>query len=106
MRLNGLRGAAVLGLVITILLWFDPLFIPLALLGPFVVGSVAAWAGLSWRWPAVVVVVAGLGALISDYVVNQEDVAFHLGLTIVMLVLALVAWRLVARRRRGRLARA
>jgi hypothetical protein len=106
MRLNGLRGAAVLGLVLTVLFWFDPLFIPLALLGPLVVGSVAAWSGLPWRWPAVVVVVAGLGALISDYVVNQEDVAFHAGLTIVMLVLALVSWRMVARRRRGRLARA
>ena len=106
MRLNDIRGAALLGLVITALFWFDPLFIPLALLGPLVVGAVAAWSGLPWRWPAVVVVVAGLGALISDYVVNQEDVAFHLGLTVVMLVLALLAWRMVARRRRSRLARA
>jgi|SRR6188472_844564 hypothetical protein len=106
MRLNALGGAAVLGLVITVLFWFDPLFIPLALLGPLVVGAVAAWSGLPWRWPAVVMAVAGLGALVSDYVVNQEDVAFHLGLTIFMVVLALVAWRLVARRRRGRLARA
>jgi hypothetical protein len=32
--------------------------------------------------------VAGLGALVSDYVVNQEDVVFHLVLTAVMIGLA------------------
>ena len=106
MKRNDLRVAAGLGLVITVLFWFDPLFIPLALLGPLVVGAAAAWSGLPWRWPAVVMLVAGIGAVISDYVVNQEDVRFHLGLTVVMLVLATVAWWSVARRRRARLARA
>jgi succinate dehydrogenase hydrophobic anchor subunit len=48
--------------------------------------------------------VAGIGAVISDYVVNQEDVRFHLGLTVVMLLLATLAWWSVARRRRARLA--
>jgi hypothetical protein len=105
MRRNDLRTAALLGLLITVLFWFDPLFLPLALLGPLVVGAVAGWSGLSWLWTAVVMLVAGLGALISDYVINQEDVTFHLGLTVFMVLLASVAW-MVTRRRRGRLARA
>ena len=46
MKRNDLRVAAGLGLVITVLFWFDPLFIPLALLGPLVVGAAAAWSGL------------------------------------------------------------
>src|SRR6476659_11066822 len=106
MKRNDLRVAAGLGLVITVLFWFDPLFIPLALLGPLVVGAAAAWSGLPWRWPAVAMLVAGLGAVISDYVVNQEDVAFHLVLTVFMLLLASAAWWAVARRRRARLASA
>jgi hypothetical protein len=106
MRRNDLRTAALLGLVITALLWFDPLFLPLALLGPLVVGAVAGWSGLGWLWTAVAMLVAGLGALVTDYVINQEDVTFHLGLTVFMLVLASVAWWLVTRRRRARLARA
>ncbi len=106
MRRNDLRVAAGLGLVISALFWIGPLFFPLALLGPLVVGAVAAWVGLPWRWPALAMLVAGLGAVVSDYVIAQEDVRFHLGLTVVMLLLATVAWWWVTRRRRARLARA
>jgi cell division protein FtsX len=36
--------------------------------------------------------VAGLGAVVSDFVVNQEDVVFHLVLTVVMIGLAAGGW--------------
>jgi hypothetical protein len=90
-------SAVVLGLVITALFWIDPVFIPLALLGPLVYG---VWAGIkryAWRWPAIVAVVSGLGAVVSDWLVNHEDVVFHLVLTVVMLALASLAWAVAGR---------
>ena len=103
--MSGARWAAavVLGLIVTALFWIDAIFIPLALLGPLVTGAVAAGRRLPWQWPVAAFVVAGLGAVVSDWVVNHEDVAFHLVLTVVMAVLALGSWALartiVARRR-------
>jgi uncharacterized membrane-anchored protein len=85
-------AAIALGLAITALFWLDPIFIPLALLGPVVFGVLAARRRLPWLWVAVVWFVAGVGAVISDWVVNHEDVAFHIGLTAVMIVLASLAW--------------
>jgi hypothetical protein len=84
--------AVLLGLIVTALFWIDPLFIPLALLGPLVVGAIAGARGERWLWVAVVWIVAGVGAVVSDYVVNQEDVGFHLVLTVIMVGLASLAW--------------
>ena len=84
--------AVLLGLIVTALFWIDPLFIPLALLGPLVVGAIAGARGERWLWVVVVWVVAGVGAVVSDVVVNQEDVVFHLVLTVVMVGLASLAW--------------
>ncbi len=86
------RTAVLLGLIVTALFWIDPLFIPLALLGLLVVGAIAGARGERWLWVAVVWIVAGVGAVVSDYVVNQEDVGFHVVLTVVMVDLASVAW--------------
>ena len=85
-------GAIALGAAISALFWLDPVFIPLALLGPIAFGVFAARRRLPWLWLAVVWLVAGLGAVISDWVANHEDVAFHIGLTAVMIVLASLAW--------------
>ena len=85
-------GAFAFGVAITALFWVDPVFIPLALLGPLVFGVVGARRGLPWLWVAVVWLVAGLGAVSSDWVANQEDVAFHIALTAVMIGLASLAW--------------
>jgi hypothetical protein len=82
----------VAGLVVSALFWIDPLFIPLALLGPIVTGAVAGWTGRGLRGVALLWLVAGVGAVVSDYVVNQEDVVFHLVLTAVMIGLAAGAW--------------
>ena len=84
--------AVLLGLVVTTLFWIDPLFIPLALLGPLVVGATAGARGEQWLWVGVVWIVAGGGAVVSDYVVNQEDVVFHIVLTVIMVGLASLAW--------------
>ena len=82
--------------------WIDPLFIPLALLGPIVVGALGGWRGVELRLVALMWAVAGIGAVVSDYVVNQEDVVFHLVLTVLMVGLAAGAWwiaQALARRR-------
>jgi hypothetical protein len=102
---RNLRFTAIaLGAVISALFWIDALFIPLALLGPLVVGAVAGARGLPWQWPAVTFAVAGLGAVVSDWVINQSDVGFHLVLTVVMTALALGGWtasRAIVSRRAG-----
>jgi hypothetical protein len=62
-----------------------------------VIGAIAGTRQTPWLWPATAVVIAGLGAVVSDWVVNHEDVAFHLVLTLVMLALASIAWWPAAR---------
>ena len=92
----------VAGLVVSALFWIDPLFIPLALLGPLVVGAVAGSRGVDFAPVAAMWAVAGVGAVISDYVVNQSDVVFHIVLTLLMVGLAAAAWwtaRALVRRR-------
>jgi hypothetical protein len=101
MTQRGWVTAVLLGLIVTALFWIDPLFIPLALLGPLVVGAVAGARGEQWLWVAVVWIVAGVGAVVSDYVVNEEDVGFHIVLTVIMVALASAAWW-VARAATGR----
>jgi hypothetical protein len=89
--------AVVLGLVVSALFWIDPIFIPLALAGPLVWGAFAGAQELPSLWPLAVSAVAGLGALISDYVINQEDVLFHLALTFTMCALTWSAWSITGR---------
>jgi hypothetical protein len=90
----------VAGLIVSALFWIDPLFIPLALLGPIVTGALAGWTGRGFRVVALLWAVAGIGAIVSDYVINQEDVVFHLILTVVMVGLAAGAWVAVRSMRR------
>lgn len=63
------------------LFWVDPLFIPLALLGPIVTGAIAGPRGAS-RSAATAWLGAGLVALVSDWIINNEDQLFHLGLAL------------------------
>jgi hypothetical protein len=93
--------ALALGLAITALFWVDPIFIPLALLGPLLTGALAAIRGLPLAWPLLVWLVAGLGAVVSDWLVNREDVAFHLVLTVVVVGLAALTWAITRRFRRS-----
>jgi uncharacterized membrane protein YeiB len=89
--------AVALGLVVSALFWIGPIFFPLALAGPLAWGAFAGATNLPWRWPVAVAVVAGLGAVVSDYVINQEDVAFHLALTFTMGAFAWSAWSIAGR---------
>jgi hypothetical protein len=80
--------AAVVGQLVGLLGWIDPLFIPLVLLGPVVTGAVAAARRFGLLPVAVLWFSAGLNMAWSDWVVNREDVGFHLVLSVVMPVLA------------------
>ena len=100
---RGLLYAVATGAVVGALAWIDPIFIPLVLLGPLFTGALAGWRG--WpllRWVALAWALGGLVMTVSDWIVNEEDVAFHLALTVVMPALAAVAWyagRFAGRRR-------
>jgi hypothetical protein len=96
--------ALVAGQVLGLLGWIDPLFIPLALIGPLVVGAVAAARGVPLAPVVVLWLSAGLCMLWTDWVVNREDVVFHVVVAVVMTVLAAVGYGIVAvlgRRRRA-----
>ena len=89
-------AAALVGQLVGLLGWIDPLFLPLVVLGPVISGGVLAACGVSFRWAAVLWSSAGLDMLWTDWVVNREDVAFHLVLSVVMPALAGVGFAAVA----------
>jgi hypothetical protein len=85
----------------------DPLFVLLVLIGPVAHGGVEGWRGMPWRWVVGVWLGAGLLMTVADWIVNREDVAFHLVLALVMALLAIGAWvgaHEIARRRSDRVA--
>lgn len=92
--------AAALAVAVAGLYWIDPLFLPLALLGPIVTGAIAGRHGMTLpvalAWAA-----AGVVTLVLDVLINGEDALFHLGLAAVTAVLALCAGAMSARIRRG-----
>ena len=90
-------AAVVLGLIVTALFWLEPIFIPLALFGPVAWGGFAGSQKLPWQWPLTVSLVAGLGAVVSDSVINPEDVAFHIATTFTLCALAWSAWSIARR---------
>ena len=95
-RLTGnLVAAAVLGHLVGLLGWIDPLFIPLVLLGTTVSGAVAAARRVRYLWIAVLWGSAGLCMTWTDWVVNREDVVFHLALSVVMPLLAGIGFGVV-----------
>jgi hypothetical protein len=101
---SSLVAAALLGQVVGLLGWIDPLFVPLVLLGPVVTGAVVAARGTSYWWAATLWCSAGLNMAWTDWVVNREDVSFHLALAVLMPLLAGVGYavlRLAARIRRS-----
>jgi hypothetical protein len=87
--------AALLGLLVAQLGWIDPLFLPLVLAGPPLSGAVLASAAVRYPWVAVLWASAGVGMAVSDWLVNREDVAFHLVLAVVMPLLAGAGWGVV-----------
>lgn len=84
-----------LGQLVGLLGWVDPIFLLLVLAGPPVSGAVAAARGVPCRWIALLWCSAGLCLAWTDWVVNREDVVFHLGLSLVMPALAAGGWAVV-----------
>lgn len=94
--MSRLSAAAVLGQLVGQFGWIDALFIPLVLLAPVVSGAVAASRRLGYAWVAVLWFSAGTAMLWSDWLVNREDVIFHLVLSVVMPLLAAFGFGVVA----------
>ena len=92
---SNLVAAALAGQLVGQLGWIDALFIPLVLIGPVVSGAAAAARGLRYAWIAILWCSAGVAMAWSDYVVNHEDVVFHLALAVVMPLLAGVGFAVV-----------
>ena len=59
------------------LAWIDPIFVPLVTLGPLVSGLVAGTRGIEPRTVALVWFLGCAVMLVTDLVINHEDVAFH-----------------------------
>jgi hypothetical protein len=87
-RLTSNLVAVLLGQLIGLLGWIDALFIPLVLLGPLVTGALAVTRGISRAWVMVLWFSVGVDMAWTDWLVNREDVAFHLVLSVVMAGLA------------------
>jgi len=92
--------AAVLGQLVAQLGWIDALFIPLVLAAPPVTGAILASRRVGYAWVAVLWASTGLGMAWSDWIVNREDVTFHLALAVIMPLLAGVGWGVVRLTRR------
>jgi hypothetical protein len=82
--------------------WIDPLFIPLVTLGPLVSGVVAGAYGVDSRTAALPWFAGGLLMLVSDLVINGEDVAFHAAVAVVTGLIAAGAAALGRRIRSAR----
>src|SRR3954452_5992869 len=83
-RTSSLIVAAVVGQIVGLLGWIDPIFVPLVLLGPVVTGAVCAARQVPYAWAAVMWCSAGVNMAWTDWVVNHEDVPFHLALALIM----------------------
>lgn len=105
-RIIPLSVAALVGQLVGLLGWIDPLFFTLVLVAPVVTGALAAARDVPLLWVAVLWCSAGLALLWTDWLVNREDVLFHLAASVVMPTLAGVGWGIVrlATRARQRLA--
>jgi hypothetical protein len=87
--------AAVAGQLVGLLGWIDPLFIPFVLVGPLVVGAVAAARQLPLVPVMVLWASAGINMLWTDWLVNRADLVFHAVLSVVMALLAAAGWGIV-----------
>ena len=76
--------AAVAGQLVGLLGWIDATYVPFVLVGPLVVGAVAAARQLPLVPVMVLWASAGLNMLWTDWLVNREDVGFHAVLAVIM----------------------
>ena len=72
-------------------------YFPVAMVVSIASGVLAAVREMRSLWPVTVCLVAGLGAVASDLVANQELVGFHLAVTFTICALAWSAWSITSR---------
>jgi hypothetical protein len=65
----------------------DQAFFAIALLGPLATGLIATALRRDWRPAAAAWALVGVVMLAYDWILNDEDKAFHVLLTVVMVVL-------------------
>jgi mannitol-specific phosphotransferase system IIBC component len=97
-----LATAAAIGQVVGLLGWIDAIYIPFVLAAPIITGAIAGSKGVPYTLVAVAWASAGLCMLWTDWLVNREDVLFHMATAVVMPLLAGAGWlatRGFARRR-------
>src|SRR3954454_2884766 len=99
---SSLIAAAVIGQLVGLLGWIDPLLIPLVLLAPVITGAVGAARRIAYSWVAVLWCSAGINMAWTDWAVNHEDVAFHLAVSVIMPLLAGLGYRVVQMATRSR----
>ena len=87
--------AAVAGQLVGLLGWVDATFIPFVLVGPLVVGAVAAARQLPLVPVMVLWASAGLNMLWTDWLVTGKDVVFHAVLALIMALLGAAGWGIV-----------
>jgi hypothetical protein len=102
---SNLVAAALLGQLVGLLGWVDALFIPLVLLGPLVTGALAVTRRISRSWVMLLWFSAGVNMAWTDWLVNREDVVFHLVLSVVMAGLAWLGHAVVRAATRTRVSR-
>ena len=104
MNRNRIITAIVLGQLVGLLGWIDPLFLVLVLAAPLISGGIAAVRRIPLLLVCVLWCSAGLNMLWTDWVVSREDVVFHLALAILMPALGAAGYGLVslATRRRSK----
>jgi hypothetical protein len=93
--------AVLLGQLVSLIGWIGPLFFTLVLAGPLLSGAILSYRGAGYAWVATLWASAGCGMAWMDWVINREDVVFHLALAVIMPLLAGIAWvavRLTQRR--------
>ena len=84
------------------LAWVGPVFIPLITLGPLLSGLIAGAYRVRPSLVAIPWFCGGLLMLVSDLVINHEDVAFHAVVAMVTALLAAGGAALTRRVRYGR----
>jgi hypothetical protein len=97
---NQTRNATIGAVAIAAVAWIDPLYLPLILLGPVASGLVAGAAGAAPRTMAATWFAAGILVLLTDLLINHEDVAFHAVVAAITAALAGGAAMIGARRRK------
>lgn len=71
--------AVIAGIALGLLGWFvDALYLPIIALGPFVTGLLAGARRIQLRAMLAMWVASGMFVLFADWIVNDEDQAFHL----------------------------